>query len=234
MFIISVAISFILLSIVSTVRKILSTAKNDWDWIDTIPSIKMLSEPSCRVRWLTKDEALNLIEQAPDHLKVMIRFTLATGLREGNVTGLLWSQVDLERRCAWIHPEQKAGKAIAVPLNDDALAVLRSQVGRHKERVFTYKGEPILKANSTAWDKALKRAGIEDFRWHDLRHTWASWHIQSGTPINVLKELGGWSDLDMVLRYAHLSSEHLAQYANASKIETSTFTPPLLKLLSSK
>lgn len=201
----------------STVRKILSTAKNDWDWIDTVPSIKMLSEPSCRVRWLTKDEALNLIEQAPDHLKAMIRFTLATGLREGNVTGLLWSQVDLERRCAWIHPEQaKAGKAIAVPLNNDAIAVLRSQVGKHKERVFTYKGESILKANSTAWENALKRAGIENFRWHDLRHTWASWHVQGGTPLNILKELGGWADYDMVLRYAHLSSEHLAHHANVT------------------
>jgi integrase len=209
----------------STVRKILSTAKNDWEWLDTIPNVKMLSEPKSRVRWLTQGEAIKLIEQSPEHLKVMIRFTLATGLRESNVTGLLWSQVDLERRCAWIHPEQaKAGKAIAVPLNDDAITVLRSQIGKHNERVFTYKGEPILKANSTAWENALKRAGIEDFRWHDLRHTWASWHVQGGTPLNILKELGGWADYDMVLRYAHLSSEHLARHANV------TILPPQQKM----
>ena len=57
-----------------------------------------------------------------------------------------------------------------------------------------------------------KDSQIEDFRWHDLRHTWASWHVQSGTPLHVLQELGAWESAEMVRRYAHLSSEHLAQY----------------------
>jgi integrase len=70
--------------------------------------------------------------------------------------------------------------------------------------------------NTKSWRAALVRAGIENFRWHDLRHTWASWHIQNGTPLNVLKELGGWADLSMVLRYAHLTSEHLSMYVNNS------------------
>ena len=81
--------------------------------------------------------------------------------------------------------------------------------------MFTYKGKPVTKANNHAWRKALVRAGIEDFRWHDLRHTWASWHVQQGTPLYVLQELGGWSDYEMVRRYAHLSAEHLAQYAES-------------------
>lgn len=59
----------------------------------------------------------------------------------------------------------------------------------------------------------MQRAGLEGFRWHDLRHTWASWHVQAGTPLAVLKELGGWSTLDMVMRYAHLAPEHLAEHA---------------------
>lgn len=59
----------------------------------------------------------------------------------------------------------------------------------------------------------MKR-GQDHFRWHDLRHTWASWHVQNGTPLQVLKELGGWSDLTMVMRYAHLSSDHLSRYAD--------------------
>ncbi len=59
----------------------------------------------------------------------------------------------------------------------------------------------------------LGKAGKEDFRWHDLRHTWASWHVQAGTPLNVLQELGGWESVDMVRRYAHLAVDHLTEYA---------------------
>ncbi|MEW8013938.1 MAG: tyrosine-type recombinase/integrase [Candidatus Sedimenticola endophacoides] len=93
--------------------------------------------------------------------------------------------------------------------------VLRQQVGKHSSRVFTYKGKPVTKANNHAWRKALARSWIENFRWHDLRHTWASWHVQQGTPLHVLQELGGWSDYEMVRRYAHLSAEHLAEYADS-------------------
>jgi integrase len=140
-----------------------------------------------------------------------------TGLRESNVLELEWSQIDLQRRVAWIHPDQaKAGKAIGVPLNDDAIAVIKLQIGKHSARIFTYKGVPIKKAGTAAWRKALVRAGIINFRWHDLRHTWARWHVQNGTPLHILKELGGWSSFDMVQRYAHLAPEHLAEYANNS------------------
>lgn len=62
-------------------------------------------------------------------------------------------------------------------------------------------------------EKILKKAGIQNFRWHDLRHTWASWHVQAGTPLQVLMELGGWSSMVMVLKYAHLLGAHLQNAA---------------------
>jgi integrase len=199
------------------IRSILKSAKDDWEWIDNIPSIKLLPEPLDRVRWLSQEEAERLLSELPTHLQAMARFTLATGLRESNVTGLQWSQLDLQRRCAWIHADQaKAAKAISVPLGDDAMAVINDELGKHETYVFTYEGKQIRRANNRAWQKALRRAGINDFRWHDLRHTWASWHIQNNTPIPILKELGGWSDSKMVMRYAHLSSEHLREYGNNS------------------
>jgi len=199
-------------------RSILNRAKQDWEWIESTPNIRLLPVKSSRIRWLTQTEVKRLLKELPEHLKAMTSFTLATGLRESNVTGLQWSQLDMQRRCAWIHADQaKADKAIGVPLNDEALAVIQQQFGKHETYVFTYEGKPVTRANNHAWRKALVRAGISDFRWHDLRHTWASCHVQNGTPLQVLKELGGWADLTMVLRYAHLSSKHLEEYAGNSK-----------------
>jgi len=204
--------------VLALIRSILNRAKNDWEWLDSVPSVRLLQEPKKRLRWLTHDEAAKLLKELPEHLQNMARFTLATGLRESNVTGLLWEQIDMTRRCAWIYADQAKGKkAIAVPLNTEACAIIKEQIGKHITYVFTYESEPVTRANNHAWRKALKRAGIVDFRWHDLRHTWASWHIQNGTPVHVLKELGGWADLSMVLRYAHLSSEHLQGYAENAK-----------------
>jgi integrase len=201
--------------VLEVIRAILKKACNEWEWLDRVPAVRMLPEPTKRVRWITRDEADKLITELPSHLADMARFSLETGLRRSNVTGLQWSQVDLVRMTAWIHPDQaKARKAIPVPLSDVAVAVLRKQIGKHLTNVFTFNGKPVYQVNTKAWQKALKRAGIEDFRWHDLRHTWASWHIQEGTPMHILQELGGWSTSEMVQKYAHLSSDHLAQWVN--------------------
>ncbi len=70
-----------------------------------------------------------------------------------------------------------------------------------------------MEAIGSAWKRSLKRAGIENFRFHDLRHTWASWHVMSGTSLQELMELGGWKSYEMVLRYAHLAPEHLSDAA---------------------
>ncbi len=70
-----------------------------------------------------------------------------------------------------------------------------------------------VKVNRTDFERALLLSGITDFRFHDLRHTWASWHVQNGTPLMVLKELGGWEKLEMVNKYAHLSGEHLSKFS---------------------
>lgn len=201
--------------VTALIRAVLRKAEREWGWIDKAPSIRRLKEDNKRIRWITRQEAERLCRELPDHLEAMARFSLATGLREANVTGLEWSQVDMQRKVAWVHADQaKAKKAIGIPLNADAIQVIRSQIGKHDRYVFTYKSKPVLKAGGNAWKKALGRARITNFRWHDLRHTWASWHVQAGTPLNVLQELGGWSDYSMVLRYAHLAPEHLAEYAS--------------------
>ncbi len=200
--------------LLAIIRAILSAA-NRWEWIEAVPKVRRIEEPEKRIRWLTREEADRLIAALPPHTAAMARFTLATGLRDQNVCKLEWHQVDLDRRVAWIYADQaKAKKPIAIPLNADALIVLREQQGHHPQWVFPFNGRPVSRCGHTGWRAALKAAGITHFRWHDLRHTWASWHVQAGTPLNVLRELGGWATMDIVLRYAHLSAEHLAEHAN--------------------
>jgi len=200
--------------LLALIRAILRKAAFDWEWIDKLPIIKLYREPKRRVRYLNASQANALLCELPDHLADMVRFSLATGLRKSNVTKLEWSQVDLTRRVAWIHGDQaKAGKPIHVSLNDTAMNVLTKQVGKHPERVFTFRGKPITQVGTKAWYRALERAGIKDFRWHDLRHTWASWLTQNGVPLNVIQEMGAWESAEMVRRYAHLAPEQFAKHA---------------------
>ena len=157
-------------------------------WIDKVPKVRLFKESASRERSLTREQAGTLLAELPQHLRDLVLFSLATGLRQSNVLKLEWSQINLEQRHAWIHAWQsKNRRPIAIPLNS---------------------------ANTRAWHKARKRAGIGDFRWHDLRHTWATWQRQAGTPTHELERMGGWRTGAMVERYAHLAPDHLAVAAS--------------------
>ena len=165
------------------VRRILNVAHQDWRWLKGVPKIRMLKEPRRRVRFLRREEADQLIETLPEHMKPIVEFAVATGCRAGEIHGLEWSRV--------------AGKRI--------------------------------QQSSTAWGLAKQRAGIEDFRFHDLRHTWASWHVQSGTSLPELMELGGWKSYEMVLRYAHLAPEKLSFVAGRIERQPSKLVDQTLR-----
>lgn len=133
----------------------------------------------------------------------------------------------MQRRVAWVNPEDsKSNRAIGVALNDTAGKVLRDRISNHHKWVFVHlksgyrpdgTATPSVRKmrvdDQQAWNAACRRAGIEDFRFHDLRHTWASWLIQSGVPLSVLQEMGGWESIEMVRRYAHLAPNHLTEHA---------------------
>lgn len=174
--------------------------------------------PKGRVRWLTRDEWERLRAALPPGQRPMAEFAIATGLRQANVLRLEWSQVDLRRKLAWIHADQaKSREPLGVPLSEEAMRVLRAQLGRSERWVFPGRtGEPVTEVK-TGWSRAVKSARVAPFRWHDLRHTWATWHVMGGTPLEVLKQLGGWADLRMVLRYAHLAESHVAQFAGNAR-----------------
>ncbi len=200
------------------IRSILRRAKDDWEWVHHIPKVRLYQERTKRVRWIKKEEAHRLLAELPQHLREMAQFSLCTGLRQSNVSYLKWNQIDMQRKVLWIHADEaKAGRAIAVPLIEDAMSVLRQRLGKHRTYVFTYgrANKPVERCSTKAWHAACKRAGIvETFRWHDLRHTWASWHVQSGTSLQELMQLGSWTTHEMVLRYAHFAADQLMKVAS--------------------
>lgn len=192
---------------------------------DTPANIPRRKPPKGRLEWLTPDEWERLdtsLAKWP-HARAMARFGVFTGLRAFNVFNLRWREVDLNRKVAWVHPdESKSGKAIAVPLSDNAVQVLKEQESLHDEYVFVWRGNPV-KSIKTVFNQAKEDARLPWVTFHTLRHTWASWHVQAGTPLAVMKELGGWHSMDMVMRYAHLAPDHLTQWANnGTKLPTST------------
>lgn len=167
-------------------------------------------------RHLTAKEWDAVRAELPAHLEIMARFAVATGLRWSNVAGMEWHRIDLRRKLAWIPgPRAKGKRPIPIPLSHEAIAVLRAIKGPREGYVFTYHGQPI-KSAKTAWRAARKRAGLDKLRFHDLRHTWASWHAMNGTPLDVLQKLGAW-ETRVVERYAHLSPSYVAQYADNAK-----------------
>ena len=201
----------------STMRSLLRMARDEWQWIDNFPKIKLLKGEVERDRWLTHEEADRLIRHCAPHLAALVRFALATGCRASEITGLEWNRVDLSRHTAWLN-QTKNGTPRGVPLNEDAVEVLKAQIGKNLTHCFTFQGEPIgWQISNTAWHTALKVSGIENFRFHDLRHTWASWHRQAGTSYDELKDLGGWKSRIMVDRYAKFATENLL--SAASQIE---------------
>jgi integrase len=201
---------------VALIRAIFRKAMREWEWIETMPAFKTYAKSGqVRVRYLTHAQAEALLARLPGHQREVVLFALATGLRQRNVLGLTWDRVDLERRIATIEAgDTKNGNALGVPLNDVALGVIERQLGKHKSHVFTYRRKPLRSANTRTWRAALKACGIRDFRWHDLRHTWATWLRQADVPTWVLQELAGWKSETMVRRYAHISVKHLQPYAD--------------------
>ena len=126
----------------STMRSLLRMARDEWQWIDTFPKIKLLTGEVERDRCLTHEEADRLIRHCAPHLAALVRFALATGCRASEITGLEWNRVDLERRHAWLN-KTKNGTPRGVPLNVDAVEVLKEQIGRHLQFCFTYEGKPL-------------------------------------------------------------------------------------------
>lgn len=180
------------------------------------PYVPMHGEPEPEPRFLTQGQFRRLCAELPIHLNLAARFAVLTLLRKTAQTRLTWDRVDIERRWAWIKGERtKTGKPFGVALSDESIEILRecSRWWSDGDRVFQYDGKPIANFRTGAFLKAAKRAGLEGLRWHDLRHTGASWAVQNGVTLQQLMELGNWKSYRSVLIYAHLAPANTAAAA---------------------
>jgi integrase len=190
-------------------RHLLRIACHEWEVISTVPRIKLEKEPQGRLRWLEPEAARSLLaacrESRNPALVDLVEFALFTGLRQSEAVELTWDRVDFSRGVIRLELT-KSGKRREVQLNAGADAVLVRRGPKPAGYVFA---PGRWDAFRTAWENAVKRASLDDFRFHDLRHTFASWAVQRGASLSEVKELLGHSSLTMVLRYAHLAPEHL-------------------------
>lgn len=178
---------------------------------------------SPRERWITYSEAERLIGAAASHMKPLIVFMLYTGARIGEALWIDWRNVDLDRRHVQFI-DTKNGLSRGVPLHSRVVATLEALPHREGCVFLTPSGtvyRPLVKGAtndmsagsriSTAFQNAVKRAGLTNFRPHDCRHTWATWHYQANRDLGALQKLGGWATLAMVMRYAHTNVAELDQ-----------------------
>jgi len=202
----------------------------DWGYTKTNPckGIKELREPPGRIRYLSPEEIDRLLaECGPEtlrhnrynagrplsdllniYLRPIVEISIHSGMRQGELLGLRWKDVDFKGRIITLE-KTKNGERRAVPMNDTVHRTLKTlPVHLHEELVFPGVSGDML---SHAFKRACKRAGIEDFRYHDLRHTFASHLTMGGTSLRAVQTLLGHKDLRMTMRYSHLSPEHLRE-----------------------
>ena len=149
-----------------------------------------------------------------DYLTPMVLLAMHTGLRRGELFSLAWDHVDLNKATITVAGDRaKSGKTRHIPLNSEAVYALKTwnkQCSSHK-LVFPSKDGQQLNNVRKAWGNVLKDSDINNFRWHDLRHHFASRLVMAGVDLNTVRELLGHADLAVTLRYAHLAPEHKAE-----------------------
>ena len=192
-------------------RAILRMARDAWGVEVAMPNFKThwLTEPAPRDRWLRPEEADRVIAEAADHLKPPIAFSLLTGVRQENAIALDWSQVDMKALTITFRIKSKrpGRKPHVLPITEPVLVLLANLGPKEVGPVFTYKDQRI-RTWKTGWRAALRRAGIKDFRWHDLRHTFGAWLAQAGVPFAKIRDLMGHASITTTERYAHCRPDY--------------------------
>lgn len=199
-----------------------SVARDEWGWLDQSPmdKVRKPNPPRGRVRYLNTEERTRLLEICKDSsnpfLYLIVVLALSTGMRKSEILNLKWSDIDFERARIIIH-ETKNGERRAVPITGLAFQLLKN-IRDDDILNFSYiflgqmgqKGQKPIDIRF-AWENAIKRARINDFKFHDLRHSAASYLAMNGATLAEIAEILGHKTLSMVKRYSHISEEHTSK-----------------------
>jgi len=197
---------------------VFTVAVNEWEWLEHNPvrKIKKIQEPRGRVRFLSDEERPILLEACKKsenpHLYTVVILALSTGARKNEILNLKWRDIDLIRSLVTLH-ETKNGERRSLPIKGYANTLIEEKFKmRDKNCDYVFPSEKKCQPIDirTAWENAVKNAGIADFRFHDLRHSAASYLAMNGASLAEIAEVLGHKTLQMVKRYAHLSQAHTA------------------------
>ena len=190
----------------AALRTLLRLAHDEWEALDRVPRIKLEREAQGRLRYLEDDERARLevacSKSRNRDLAGIVTVALETGLRKGELLGLTWDRVDMSRGVLRLEVT-KSGRRREVPMRQAVYDVLAAWPGEHVGRVF-----PKVDIRK-AFETAVAAAQLDGFRFHDLRHSFASTFMMAGGTLQTLRLILGHASLTMTLRYAHLSPDHL-------------------------
>ncbi len=182
----------------------------EWGIINEYPlsRIKLLKTENKRLRFLELEEIERLVSACEGNIAAIVTLALHTGMRRGEILSLKWRDVDFNHRLITLL-RTKNGEKREIHMNDIVYDTLLAHPrNKRSQYVFSYKNGKQIRDIRGSFEQALKRAGITDFRFHDLRHTFASHLVMAGIDLTTVQELMGHKSYLMTLRYAHLSPRH--------------------------
>ncbi|MDO8489628.1 MAG: site-specific integrase, partial [Candidatus Omnitrophota bacterium] len=201
----------------ATVNRALARLKSmfnkaiDWgkfNGVNPVKTVKFFVEENQRTRYLEKEEIAKFLEHCKGSIKSIVVIALNTGMRKSEILNLKWHDIDFKRGIIYLL-RTKNNEKREIPMND-AVKTVFINVNKHPESQYIFSGKdgkPLQNIRKSFFT-ALRKAGIINFRFHDLRHTFASHLVMSGVDLNTVRELLGHKSLEMTLRYSHLSPDH--------------------------
>jgi len=201
-------------------------AWNKFKGVNPVRGVKLFKENNQRLRFLEREEINKLLSVCNKNLRAIVIVALNTGMRRGEILGLRWRDLDIKRSVIYLH-NTKNGEKRELPINEQVKTeLIRVRKNPLSEYIFCKQDGSHMGDIKKSFLTALRKSGIKDFHFHDLRHTFASQLVMSGADLNTTRELLGHKSIQMTLRYSHLSPNHKQRAVDILGRRIATVLPP--------